>query len=155
MASPPYLTAQEFLNQTIPGSVFRDMGTPLIEEGISWASDTADSYLRKRFKMPLVSFGNDIKRAVANIAQYELMARRGFRPDAGQDQIIVKRNDDAVAWLRDVSKGLCECSAVDSTFDDEDGPLASSAPAGDFSMTTGRRCECGCCDWCMNWRSLG
>lgn len=80
------------------------------------ASAMADSYLGKRFALPLTAWGDDLRGAVCRIATYTLLSRRGFDATNTADQLVVKGNDDAIAWLRDVAKGLAEpVGVVDST----------------------------------------
>lgn len=73
---------------------------------IAAASSYADGYLRARYRMPLVSWGQDLTLCVAQLAAYSVMNARGYDPSSPHDQLIVKQYDDAVAWLRDVAKGL-------------------------------------------------
>lgn len=138
-----YLTSAEFLDQTIPGDAFSGLTSTQVSTALEWCSSFADSYLTKRYSLPLVSWGSDLKSAVGNIAQYELLSRRGFRPGSGNDIVAKDRRDAAVAWLRDVSNGVAGLAdAIDSTpAVDEEGPLAASQSKTSFSMTTGRRCD--------------
>lgn len=69
------------------------------------ASQVADSYLQARYKLPLVGWGDDLRRAVAIIAAYDLLAGRGFAPE-GADEHVRLRYEDALRWLRDVSLGV-------------------------------------------------
>ena len=151
MAVSPYLTNDEFFRIALPGAPFRDLPPDTVTAVIQDASDMADGYFRKRFTLPMVSVGGDVKRQVAAIAAFDLLSRRGFRPDSGQDQVIVDRYEAAIEWFENVAKGLIEPSVVDSTPEvDEDGSLATSGGgAVNFHMTTGRRrCNCGQCDDC-------
>ena len=80
------------------------------------ASELADSYLRSQYKLPLASWGADVRRAVAMIAAWDILsAQRGFNPDSPGDQIWLARYEQAVAWFKDVAKGLVNPNVVDST----------------------------------------
>lgn len=138
-----YLTQAEFLDQTIPGAAFTGLTSTQVNTALEWSSRFADSYLIKRYALPLVSWGSDLKSAVGSIAQYELLSRRGFRPDSGNDIVSKDRRDAAVLWLRDVSNGIAGLAeVVDSTPGlDEEGPLGASQAKTSFSMTTGRHCD--------------
>jgi len=81
------------------------------------ASGVADGYLRARYTLPIVTPDTGLKRAVCGIAAYDLLKARGFNPENGADQIIVKGYDDAMRWLRDVSNGVVAPALVDSTPD--------------------------------------
>lgn len=136
-----YLTRVQFLDQSIPGDAFSGLTDQQIDDALSWASDEADSYLGKRYQLPLISWGNDLRRKTGELAQYYLLSRRGFRPNSGNDEIAIKRYDDAIKWFRDVSNGVVVlASTVDSSpLLDEEGPLASSEPKTSFRTFTGRR----------------
>lgn len=135
-----YLTKQEFLDQTIPGDAFAGLTDQQINDALLWASKIADSYLRKRHTLPLVSFGEDLKSNVGDLAQWRLLSRRGIRPGSGNNELAKDRYDDALAWFVRVSKGDVEIECVDSTPDvDEGGSLADSDLANDWRITTGPR----------------
>ncbi|AZF88286.1 hypothetical protein [Meiothermus phage MMP17] len=74
-------------------------------QALEAASQVADSYLQARYKLPLVGWGDDLRRAVAIIAAYDLLAGRGFAPE-GADEHVRLRYEDALRWLRDVSTGV-------------------------------------------------
>jgi phage gp36-like protein len=145
-----FLTRAEFLDQTIPADVVSGLSTATIDAALVWASGVASSYLRKRYSLPLVSWGEELKSAVGELAQWKLFGRRGVRPGSGNNEIAEKRYDDAIAWLRDLAKGLVELECVDSTPElDEDGPLSASGEEPmSFRMVTGPRGSGsgGCCD---------
>lgn len=143
-----YLTRAEFLDQTIPGDVISGLADATIDKALLWASGVADSYLRKRYALPLVSWGEDLRSAVGELAQWKLFGRRGVRPGSGNNEIAEKRYDDAVTWFRDVAKGLVEIECVDSTpLVDENGSLATSDEPLSFRFTTGsNRYRGPCCD---------
>ena len=63
------------------------------------ASEMADSYLRGRYPLPLLSFGTDIKIYCAYIAVYLLMTQRGYDPgQPGGDEIIKERYFQSVGY---------------------------------------------------------
>lgn len=147
-----YLTPEEFFRIAIRGAMFKDMDPTAITDLLQGASDMADSYFRKRFTLPMVTVGSDVKRQVAAIAAYDAIAHRGYRPDSGNDPAIETRYEKAIEWFESVANGLVEPNVVDSTpMVDEDGPQASrGGGAANFNLTTGRRrCGCGCCKECM------
>ncbi len=95
------------------------------------ASGLVLSYVKKRHALPLASWGQDLIRATVALATFSLMALRGFDPANAADQLVLKGHDDAIVWLRDVSRGdaeLVDCiDATDST--DEASPLVESDEA--------------------------
>ncbi len=86
------------------------------DQALAAASDEADSYMRNKYTLPLVSWTQDLRRAVCRIAAYTLLSSRGFNPQENSgDQNIADNNSKAVAWLRDVGKGLASPGLVDSS----------------------------------------
>ncbi len=143
-----YLTKDEFLAQTIPGEAFEGLTDDQINKALSWASSKADSYLRKRYNLPMVSWGDDLREAVGMLAAYQLCRRVGFRPSSGYNEELKDANDEAIDWLLNVSKGLVEIEGADSTpLVDENGSLATSDPPLSFRFQTGVGRNRGpCCD---------
>ncbi len=62
------------------------------------ASNEADSYLRGRYTLPLLSWGNDITRYTSWIACYLIAQLIGFASQAGSDKLITERYYQAVGW---------------------------------------------------------
>lgn len=128
------LTLSEFASLGLAASTFPASLTDAIKSThITAASGVVLGYVGKRFELPLISWGDDIRSAVAAIATFTLMKLRGFDPSNPADQMVVKAYDDAIAWCRDVAKGLVEPVDIeDGTPDlDDAGPLISSdAQAG-------------------------
>lgn len=79
------------------------------------ASDVADSYLRARYDLPLTSWGDDLRRAVAAIAALDIMTTRGFNPSAGSDDILMRRQEQAIGWLKDVAANRATVSGGNTT----------------------------------------
>jgi phage gp36-like protein len=74
---------------------------------ITAASAVADSYLGAIYRLPLATWGADLRQKVCAIAAYELVATQvGFNPEAGHNFTILSRKDDAIRWLENVAKGL-------------------------------------------------
>jgi phage gp36-like protein len=143
-----YLTAAEFSDQSIPNDALNGFPSDRISTALVWASGVADSYLRKRYTLPLISHGEDLKAAVADIAAYRLLRRRGFRPGSDSNDIIGEAYGAAIEWLREIRDGKAEIECVDSTPEvDEQGSLAlSGAASSSFRFTTGVSPTTGCDD---------
>lgn len=142
------ITDAELLQLGLPGTSLSGVAVAVRDEARAAASDTALSYIKKRFGLPLLAWGSDIKRAVAHIAVYDLMAYRGYAPESGVDALIAKRHDDALAWLRDVARGIVEPIDIeDSTAAvDEQAPLVSSESVAGWNLPTSDTLidDCGC-----------
>lgn len=81
----------------------RDGDTMMEMEAINGALDDAtaeiDSYLAARYPLPLSDVPISLKRACMDIALYHLAGQR-------TTDEIEKRYNRAIAWLRDISKGV-------------------------------------------------
>jgi len=94
------------------------------------ASETADSYMRSQFRLPLVSWGADLRRHVAMLAAWDILsAQRGFNPDSPGNDIWLARYEQALSWFKDVSRGIVSPNVVDSTPAKRDGaPRVNTSP---------------------------
>ncbi|SRR6266568_5443920 len=69
------------------------------------ASGLADSYMRGRYRLPLLTWNDPaLKKAVVSIAYYDMLTTRGYNPQSGSDANVVNRNIEAIAWLVKVQK---------------------------------------------------
>lgn len=126
-----YLTEAEYLQLELPDDALEGVASATIEAAIAWASSQANSYLRKRYTLPLTQYGDDLKQQVAALATWQLMRKRGFQPGSGADESVVLAKDDAMRWLKDIARGHAELDdAIDSTpAVDEEGSLAATGNA--------------------------
>jgi len=141
-----YLTEADYLELELPDGTLDALAAGTIDAAIAWASSLANGYLRKRYTLPLISWGDDLRQQVAALATWQLMRKRGFQPGSGADESVVMAKEDAMRWLRDVSLGHAELDgAVDSTPTiDEGGSLASSGNGAEsftFFAATGGECS--------------
>lgn len=122
-----YATLTDLVNLGLPSEALETLSSDIKSAALDAASSTAASYLRKRYSLPLTSWSTDLTRAVVHIACFDLLCNRGFNPNRGADASVQLRHDNAILWLRDVSKGLCEPEGiVDSTdLADEASPEVS------------------------------
>lgn len=85
------------------------------QEAIKGASRLIDSYLRSQFTLPLTAVGEDLQRACAIIAVYDLIASRGFRPDESENSVLRQRYEDVIAWLKMIATGQVTPVVTDSS----------------------------------------
>ena len=112
---PAYATPSDLYRLALRRAALEGIPQADQERALEAASRLADSYLQARYRLPLTAWGDDLRRAVAVIAAYDLLAGRGFAPE-GADEHIRLRYEDAIAWLRDVSRGAATpVGVVDST----------------------------------------
>lgn len=72
---------------------------PVRQQQLDARNAWADGKLRGRYNLPLLTWGVDLKMAVAQLAAYDVMCIRGFNPAAGADVNIRLRHDDAIKWF--------------------------------------------------------
>lgn len=110
---PAYITIAELGRLGYNPAAFLDVDAPTKNEKIAARSDYIDGYLRAQFKLPLVTFGEDIKRCCAVLVSIDLLRTRGTDPDT-RDALDVEESRQ-IAWLKLISTGQVTPSVVDSS----------------------------------------
>lgn len=138
MPSQMYLTYAEFVDQGIPSDALTGLSQPTVEKALAWASALAGGYIAKRYKLPLVSWGDELRAAVGDLARWRIFGRIGVRPGSGNNEIAYDAYKDAKDWLVQISNGLTELDCVDSTPTiEEQGSLSESDAPLSFRFVTG------------------
>jgi phage gp36-like protein len=135
-----YAQPADLANLGLVGAALATVTTTTQNAALLAASSVADSYLQSKYDLPLKQWGQDLVRAVAIIAAYDIMTSRGYNPMAGSDTNIRQRYLDTLAWLQEVSQGKqTPAYVVDSTVatpgagtDDS----VTSASLGGLQLTT-------------------
>lgn len=83
----PYVQYTQ-LGQYGPAAVLNLATVPQQQQACLDASESADSYMRGRYPLPLLSAGADIVRHTAYVAWYLLINTIGYAPQAGSDANI-------------------------------------------------------------------
>jgi len=90
---------------TVPVAAFAPLSGSDLDKALTRASQLADSYLANVFDLPLVSWGEDLRGAVASVATYFAMQKRGFNPDTEDAGALRLGYSDAIKWLEAVAAG--------------------------------------------------
>lgn len=123
-----YATRADLTRLSLPAAALAGVPEADQDAALEAASDLADSYLAARYTLPLVSWQDDLRRAVCAIAAYDLMVRRGFSPQGADEQLRL-RYEDALRWLDLVARGLVSPAIEDSApGDDGAGPVGYTRP---------------------------
>ena len=94
----PYVTVSQ-LSQYLPAATLNLATAAQQLQACLDASEEADSYVRGRFQLPLLEWGNDFTRHTAYIAIYLLMSGPiGWAPQAGSDDNITRNYYRSVGW---------------------------------------------------------
>lgn len=97
-AGAPYVTREELV-QYLPVAVLNLATTDQQDQACLDATEEADSYIRGRFQLPLLAWGNDVRRYTAYVAIYLLMSGPiGWGAQAGADENIRTNYYRAVGW---------------------------------------------------------
>jgi len=100
-----YATTTDLTRLGLPAVALEGISSDDQQAALDAASSTADGYLASRFRLPLTAWGEDLTRAVCQIAAYDLMVTRGMAPGSGEAELLGDRSRGALAWLRDVADG--------------------------------------------------
>lgn len=122
-----YATRADLYALGLPVEAMSGVSSADQDAAIEASSRRADSYLRTRYGVPCPVAPRELVWAVCVLAAYDLITTRGYSPDVGADQTLRDRANDALAWLRDVAKGVV---ALDPSADatpsvSESAPLMS------------------------------
>lgn len=94
----PYVTASQ-LGQYLPAATLGLATLAQQTQACLDATEEADSYIRGRYQLPLLAWGNDLTRYTAYIAVFLLMSGPiGWASAAGSDANIKENYWRAVGW---------------------------------------------------------
>lgn len=122
-----YCTVAELTRFGIRAEALRSIDSSDLQAAILAASRTIDGYLRSRYKLPLVAWGEDIRLICARLAVYQLVVVRGFNAARAGDDQIEKQYDVSLATLRDIPPAKYSPDVTDASSEAAPGV---SAPAG-------------------------
>jgi phage gp36-like protein len=105
MAGPSYATASDLYDLAVPQAALVDLPSGTIDNALAVASRRADSFLGRRFELPLSLWDVDLKEAVCKLAAWQLLTVRGFSPELGDADVFQKNKDEALKWLGMVADG--------------------------------------------------
>ena len=134
MAQSQYGTEAQLISLSITQAAATRFGNTAMDAALQAASSIADGYINSVFVLPLQTspqgWDMSLTLHVCNIAAYLLYNQFGFNPNAPQDQLIVKRYNDALAWLQSISDEKLTPNWVDSS-----GSTPQSQAAGPFVIS--------------------
>ena len=119
---------------------------------LSSASRMADSYLSRRYNLPLLDWNIDLKQAVCDIAAYILIFRRGYSPQSGSyDANFKVKHDMSVNWLSEVGNRNINPAVVESGHrysPNAEVPFVDALPGRDWGSILGISYGYGPCGGC-------
>lgn len=132
MAAPPvYITQDDLTAGGLSPVAIRTLGPDVIAAAFSQASRTADLYLAERYSLPLVTWGDDLRQMVVQIAVYRLLCRRAWNPSDPNNAGIVALYKQALADLNAIKQGLLSLDVTETSSDPTEEPdIWTQAPRG-------------------------
>ena len=122
-----YCTSAQLTQYGIRAEALRTIDLSDLQAAIVAASKTIDGYLRSRYRLPLVAWGEDISLICARLAVYQLVVVRGFNAARAGDDQIEKQQDLSMQTLRDIPANKYSPDVTDASSGAAPGV---SAPAG-------------------------
>lgn len=142
MAQSQYATIQELTSLAITQQAASRFGSGAMTAALQAASSEADAYISSQFVLPLEvnppGWKMDLTLAVCNIAAYRLYSQFGFNPAAPADELIRRRYESAIEYLKKVANQEIHPQWVDSSGSTSEsvaeGPYIESDPAVGFTQ---------------------
>jgi phage gp36-like protein len=97
-----------------------------IDTALDDASSVIDSYLRRRYAVPLVAAPPEIRRACQLLARYDLYQGEQKSPT----EQVTRDRDETLVWLRAVSRGEVVLDLREMLSADESTAMTSAPPVG-------------------------
>ncbi len=126
-----YCTTAQLTQYGIRAEALRTIDPSDLQAAILAASKTIDGYLRSRYKLPLVAWGEDIRLICARLAVYQLVVVRGFNAARAGDDQLEKQYEISMQTLRDIPPAKYSPDVTDSSSSAAPGV---SAPAGSVQI---------------------
>ena len=116
-----YATPAQFAALGLPAAATADFAGD-VQDFLDSAFSRVNTYLRGRYKLPIVSAPGELVTAECHLAAYDLLCVRGFDASGSADMAVKMRYDGAIRWLRDLAAGKVNLDlAADATPAENDG----------------------------------
>jgi phage gp36-like protein len=132
-----YATPADFAVFGLSYPWLRPVPVAVQQRHLDAASIRIDGYLRKRFTLPLVSYGDDLTLLTCQVAACSIAHVRGFDPQGQDGQVIRSICEAAQADLKRIEEGTWLPAVTDSSSGAEEGveshgglEIESSQPRG-------------------------
>lgn len=135
--SHQYATVEDMKRFAIPAVVLRDCEIPDLNSALVAATSMADSYLENRYNPPITMIPDSLKLAVANLAVFIVIKKKGIRPNSDDDITIREGHTDAIKWLQDVAAGRATLPSQETASAPQDGPDVLSDMERGWDQTQG------------------
>lgn len=127
-----YAERSDLLTFSLPAGAVTNVSTTKQDAALEAASRLADGYLNARYRLPLTTYGSDLKKAVCDIAALMIMRARGMSPEQADADLFVSASKEAIRWLEGIAAGkISPYGLSDSSsgnVNTEDAATGSRAP---------------------------
>ena len=122
-----YATIAQLKQVGVNADALVGISDPDLQAALDSASSMADGYLATRFTLPLVApYPADLIQHTAGLAAYLAIRTRGFDPNASPS--VRMGYEDAVGWLKDISRNLVHPQVTESSSSGNVEPIVLSNP---------------------------
>lgn len=112
---PTYATTADLALYGLNAVALEGVPTATQTAALDAASSVLDGYFAGQATLPLVTWGIDVKQRTCEIAAFTILVGRGYNPEAGADQTVKQRADDAIKWAEHVAAGNVSPQWTDSS----------------------------------------
>jgi phage gp36-like protein len=108
-----YATTTDLAQVGVNADALAGIDNASLTAALASASAVADGYLTSRYVLPLIApYPADLVQHVCGLAAYFAIKARGFDPNA--NPTIRFGYEDAMSWLRDISRNLVHPQVTES-----------------------------------------
>jgi hypothetical protein len=110
-----YADPADFKELALPPGLISRVSDDVIARFLGAASLRADSLgFRARYTLPLLTWDDDVRQNVCQLAVFPLMCFAGFNPDAPENVVFKQLTDEAARWFRGVAGRTVHPAIADS-----------------------------------------
>lgn len=95
----------DITSASLPPQAIASVDPRVVADCLIKASGVAEDEIRTSNPTPLTAWPESVTQNCADVATYLVLKHRGFNPELGTDQLVVKAYDDALRWFRSVAQG--------------------------------------------------
>lgn len=156
MAQSQYGQISDLQTLSITAAAGARFGNTAMTAALQAASSLADSYLVSQFTLPLAAspqgWDMSLTLHVCNVAAWILWNQYGYNPATGADELVAKRYESAIDWLKQISDKKIFPQFVDSSESSDGTPnegafIISDDPVGFTSRGISGTCSTSFDPW--------
>lgn len=122
-----YCTDEDLVSYGIRAEALRGIDPEELQRKRVAASAKIDSYLRARYKLPLLRWGTDLSETCAKLTVYMALMGRGFNAARPGDELIRTNYEDAIKTLEGIQAQRIHPDVTDSSDATEVGQSGAGA----------------------------